>query len=85
VLVKDLQGTIHSAIEAAAREAEESARDATAVTAPMDRLEEAISKLERVVETLARARALPDWKEDNFQALLGTLKELLPKLDPPSK
>jgi hypothetical protein len=85
VLVKDLQGTIHSAIEAAAREAEESARDATAVTAPMDRLEEAISKLERVVETLARARALPEWKEDNFQALLGTLKELLPKLDPPSK
>ena len=85
VLVHDLQSTIQSAVEAAAVEAEEDAKDSTVVNAPLARLEEAIAKIQRAVETLPKARALPDWREPDFQAVSAKLRDMLTKLEPPAK
>lgn len=85
VLVQDLHNTIQAAVEAAASEAEEDAKDNSAVTTPTARLEDAISKVQRALETLPKARALPDWKEGDFQANVTRLRDLITKLEPPAK
>jgi hypothetical protein len=85
VLVHDLHNTIQAAVEAAASEAEEDAKDNSAVTTPCARLEDAIAKVKRAVETLPKARTLPDWKEAEFQANVTRLRDLVTKLEPPVK
>ena len=81
VLVHDLQGTIQAAVEAAAVEAEEEAKDSTVVNAPLARLEEAIAKIQRAAEILPRARTLPDWNESDFQVAAAKLLKLLTKFE----
>jgi hypothetical protein len=85
VLVQDLHNTIQAAVEAAASEAEEDAKDNSAVTTPGVRLEDAIAKVQRAVETLPKARTLPDWKEGEFQAIVTRLSDLITKLELPAK
>lgn len=85
VLIDDVQKTIRAAIEAAAVEAEEDAKDNTVVNAPLARLEEAIVKVQRASETLPKARTLPDWKEQDFQAAAAKLENMLAKFGPPLK
>lgn len=85
VIVQDLQGTIQAAIEAAAVEAEEEAKDTTVVNGPLARMEEAIAKVQRAADILARARTLQDWKESEFQLLVAKLQKMLMKLELTSK
>lgn len=85
VLVQHLHNTIQAAVEAAAAEAEEDAKDSTAVTAPVARLDDAIAKVQRAVDTVPKARTLPEWKEADFQAKVKGLRDLLMKLEPPAK
>lgn len=85
VLVNDLQNTIQAAVEAAAVEAEEDAKDNNVVNTPLLRIEEAIAKVQRAAETLPKARTQPDWKESDFQAVAAKLRDMLTKLEPPAK
>lgn len=85
VLVQDLQNTIRAAVEAAAVEAEEDAKDSTVVNAPISRLEEAISKVQRAMECLPRARALTDWNESEFQKIVAKIRSEVMKLELPTK
>ena len=80
-LVQDLQGTIQAAVEAAAVDAEEEAKDSTVVNAPLARLEEAIVKVQRASDILSKARTLQDWKEQDFQSLVAKLQKMLTKLE----
>lgn len=83
VLVQDLHNTIQSAVEAAASEAEEEAKDNTTVTAPAARLDDAIAKIQRALDTLPKARTLPDWREEDFQSKVTQIRGLLTKLELP--
>lgn len=85
VLILDLQNTIQRAVEAAAVEAEEDAKDNTVVNTPLERLKEAITKVQRAAETLPKARNLPDWKELDFQVAAAKLQSMLAKFEPPAK
>lgn len=85
VQIHEIHNTIQAAVEAAATEAEEEARDHTSVTTPTSRLEEAIAKVQRASDVLPRARALQDWKETDFQAKVDRLRNLITKLGPPPK
>ncbi len=83
VLVQDLHNTIQAAVEAAASEAEEDAKDNSTVATPGARVEDAISKVQRALATLPKARTLPDWKEGDFQAIVTRLRDLVAKLESP--
>ena len=83
VLVQDLHDTIQKSVESAAAEAEEDAKDSTAVTAPMARIEDAIGKVLRAKQTLGKARTFAEWKETDFQEKVAKLRGLIEKLAPP--
>lgn len=84
VLVQNLHTTIQTVIESAANDAVEDAKDATALTAPIARLDDAIDKLNRAQELVGRARAMPGWRENDFQLRVAKLREQLQKLVLPS-
>jgi hypothetical protein len=81
VTIRDILGTLQGAINLAADEAEEEARDQTAVDAPLTRSDRAIQELERVLSALPRARNFPEWDEGRFQLKVAELKALLNALD----
>ncbi len=83
--VQDLHNTIQTAVEAAAIEAEEDAKDNTAVVAPIARLDDAIAKVQRAAEMLSKARTHDDWNEFDFQARVEHLRGLLTKIATPDK
>lgn len=85
VLVQDLHDTIQKSVEAAANDAEEDAKDATAVTAPMARIEDAIDKVKRATDLLPKARTFAGWKESDFQAKVEKLRVLIDGLATPDK
>src|SRR5690606_7276542 len=80
VQIHEIHSTIQAAVETAAHEAEEEAKDQTYVMTPISRLDEAITKVQRASETLPKARSLPEWKEADFQEKVDFLKQLLTKL-----
>ena len=73
--------TLQGAINLAASEAEEEARDQTAVSAPLVRSEKAVGELERALSALPKARTLPDWDEPGFLGKIVKLKKLLEALE----
>jgi hypothetical protein len=83
VQVQHVLDTIRDAVVAAAADAEEEADNHSFVTTPITRLDEAIAKVQRASESLARARSLPDWKEADFQVKVVRLRNLLLTLDAP--
>ena len=85
VQILEIHNTIQRAVEAVAAEAEEEARDLASVATPILRMDEAITKFRRALETLPRARALPDWKEMDFQVKVDQLRSLLTNLGPQAK
>jgi hypothetical protein len=85
VLVQDLQETIRAAVEAAAVEAEEDAKDSTVVNTPIARLDEALQKILRAVDSLPRARTLPEWNEADLQSRVEMIRSQISRLGPPPK
>lgn len=81
ITVGDLLDTLQGAINLAADEAEEEARDKSAVSAPTVRVDKAIAELERALSALPRARTLPEWDEAQFVAKRDHLKTLLAALE----
>jgi hypothetical protein len=77
ITVKELLDTLQSVITLAAEEAEEEARDKTAVRAPIERSQKAIDDLERALSALPKARTFREWDEGEFQSKLGKLRSLI--------
>lgn len=81
ITARDLLDTLQGAINLAADEAEEEARDKSAVSAPSVRIEKAIVELERAVSALPKARTFPEWDEASFVAKHAKLKTLIAALE----
>lgn len=77
----DVRGQIARAVQKAADEAAEQKKDLTAVSAPIMRMESAIQNLERVRDTLSRARSLNGWNEERFESLLKGAKDLMDEIE----
>jgi len=84
ITVKDLLDTLQGAINLAADEAEEEARDKTAVSAPVVRCDKAIAELERALSALPKARTFDKWDEDEFQSKVVKLQSLIAALGTPT-
>lgn len=69
------------AIEKAASEAEEQQKDANAVGAPAERLKKALLDVQRALDALPAARAVPGWNETAFQTALNDLRSKLKDFD----
>jgi hypothetical protein len=80
VAVEAVLGTVKTAVVNAAREAEETNKDQGTLTAPVDRVEKAISELHRANASLPRARAIPGWNEAEFRDRVARLERLVAKL-----
>lgn len=77
VEVEDVLNSVQSAISAAADEAEEDARDQTAQTTPIVRVEKAIAELERALAALPRARTFSGFDETAVETGISRLRSLL--------
>jgi hypothetical protein len=83
--VKDVTGQIARAVQKAASEAEEQKKDLTLLTAPQNRLEQAIQNIERARDILDRSRTMPGWDEAKFGALVTKAKQVLGEIKSPTK
>ena len=72
--------SLRSKITAAAREAEEEDKDQSTLSAPLERVEKAISELHRASAQLPRSRALPEWNEDAFMTKIARLEKIVARL-----
>lgn len=81
VSVDDLMKSVQVAVNLAAEEASEQSEDSAAITAPLSKLAAARKKVDQAVEALAKARAFPEWKEDDFQARVAEMKAALAGLE----
>lgn len=79
--VANLLDTLQGAINTAADDAEEEARDKSAVSAPTERIKRAIDEIERALSALPKARTFPEWNEADFVARRDQLKALLSVLE----
>lgn len=79
-VVQDVFSTVQSAINAAASEAEEEARDHTAVLAPILRAKKAVDELSRAVLALPKARTFEEWNENALKEQLSAIEMLLAQL-----
>jgi hypothetical protein len=77
VLVADALRSLQGAIEAAAEDAQEDQRDQAALDAPIVRLQNAKSELERALVALPRARRYQEWSEAKFRKHLEDAKTAL--------
>ncbi|MEV4124879.1 ParB N-terminal domain-containing protein [Nocardia sp. NPDC049707] len=80
VQVQEVLTSIGTSISAAAEEAKEEERDHSALQAPLTRADKAIAELERVVATLAKARAFAEWDESALVERVARLDELISKI-----
>lgn len=80
VAVSDMLQSLRGKITAAAREAEEEDKDQSALSAPLERVEKAISELLRASAQLPRSRALPEWEEDALALKIARLEKIVAKL-----
>lgn len=78
--VSDMLKSLRSTITAAAREAEEEDRDQSALSAPLERLERAIGEVQRACSQLPRARAFPEWSEEDFALKVSVLESVVARL-----
>ena len=82
VPIVDVFNTVRGAIIAAADEAEEEAKDQSAVSAPIVRLEKALNEMKRAISSLPKARAFEGWNEERLQKMISELNTLIPQLIP---
>lgn len=75
--VNDVLESLHSAINAAADEAEEERRDHSAQWAPLDRADKAIVQFERALKALPRARSFQGFDESAMAERISRLEELI--------
>jgi hypothetical protein len=81
VLVDDLCRSIKSVIEAVANESHEGQRDQDAVSAPTLRITNAVKEVGRAKQAIARARLLPGWSEEAFNAKMAELHSAILALE----
>lgn len=81
VPVEELLGSVRSAVNSAAKEASEDAKDAQAVIAPIVRLSAARDDIIRAGTALAKARAQSGWAEADFQKKIEELKAAITHLE----
>jgi hypothetical protein len=75
--VKDILGSLQSAITAAAEDAEEDERDQAAQTTPLVRADKAIAELTRALSSLPRARAFNNFDETAMSSRIEQLRKLV--------
>ncbi|MGW0944310.1 hypothetical protein ACWD4O_17420 [Streptomyces sp. NPDC002623] len=80
VPMKRVLSSLSGAVNAAAREAEESNREQNTVDAPFQRAEKALKELERIPALLGRARSHSAWDEEKFQAEIDRIDKLVAEL-----
>lgn len=80
VAVRDMLQSLNSAITAAAQEAEELEKDESALSAPLERVEKAISELHRARAQLPKSRAFEEWDEAIFMGKVSRLEAIVAKL-----
>lgn len=81
VPVEELLGSVRGAVNSAAKEASEDAKDAQAVVAPIVRLSAARDDIIRAGTALAKARAQGGWAEVDFQKKIEELKAAIAHLE----
>ena len=81
VPVEQLLSSVKNAVNSAAKEASEDAKDAQAVVAPLARLALAMDDIDRAGAGLARARSHDDWDEEAFREKLAEVKAALAKVE----
>lgn len=74
VPVEALLSSVQSAVNSAAKEASEDAKDAQAVVAPIVRLDAAQDEIVRAGTSLAKARAQTGWDEAQFKKKIDEVK-----------
>ncbi|WP_156794878.1 hypothetical protein [Curtobacterium sp. BH-2-1-1] len=75
--VRQLLETVRGAVDAAAAEAEEDARDQRTQMDPIARADKAITEFERALSALRRARAFEGFDEPAMEQRVSTLKKLI--------
>lgn len=80
LLVQDVLKSIGNSITAVADEAKEEGRDQSALRAPLDRADKAIAELQRVLDTLPKARAFDEWDEVDLAEKVMRMEHLIAKI-----
>jgi hypothetical protein len=81
VNVSDALRSLQGAIETAAQDAEEDHRDQAALDAPITRLQNAKTELDRALAALPRAKRYPEWSDAKFKKQLADVKKALADLE----
>jgi hypothetical protein len=81
VPVEQLLGSVHSAVNSAAKEASEVTKDAQAVVAPILRLSAAREDIARAGAALAKARSHGSWDEAGFKKKLEEVKAAILQIE----
>jgi len=81
VPVAELLSSVRSAVNSAAKECSEDAKDAQAVAAPLQRLSSALDNIKRAEASLAKARAQNGWDEQGYKKKLTEVKNALAGLE----
>ena len=81
VPVQELLGSVRSAVNSAAKEASENAKDAQAVAAPIARLSSARDEIVRAGTALAKARAQAGWQEADLRKRIDEVKAALAHIE----
>lgn len=81
VPIEALLGSVRSAVNSAAKEASEEAKDAQAVVAPIVRLSSARGDIKRAATTLAKARAQAGWQEAEFKRNIDLVKAAIADIE----
>lgn len=81
VPVEQLLGSVRSAVNSAAKEASEDAKDAQAVVAPIVRLIEARDDIVRAGTALVKARAQNGWEEAEFKKKIEEVKAAIAHIE----
>lgn len=81
VPVHKLLSSVRNAVNLAANEAKEDAKDAQAVLAPVARLTSAMDDLERAGAALPKARSHSDWDENAYLVKLAEVKAMLAQVE----
>lgn len=81
VPLQELLGSVRSAVNSAAKEASENAKDAQAVAAPIARLSSARDEIVRAGTALAKARAQAGWQEADLKKRIDEVKAALAHIE----
>ena len=81
IAAADAYDLIGRAIEKASHEAAEQKKDQEASRAPIKRLQGACSDVQRAIDTLPKAKVLPDWDQNAYESALAQLKSLVASLE----